>query len=180
MQAAWICFGRNGTAATSMADVAAQAGSTAAALYLHFQTKDELVLAVMATSLDRFEAVIKAVIESDAASTRTEFVAAMLNAAEQFGHREDGINLFSLTVQSWGQSMSNVGLAQTLSLRYRDFLSLFASLGRSHWGMTSTEAWEHATLIGSLLLGFTTQVAVSMEVTAEQHIIAYNLLSGRR
>lgn len=180
LQAAWYCFGQKGTAATTMADVASAADSTPAALYLHFQTKDELVLAVMETSLDRFEAVIKAAIASEAAASRTDFVATMLNAAEQFGHREDGINLFSLTVQSWGQSMSNIGLSQTLSQRYREFLSLFASLGRSRWGMNATEAWQHATLIGSLLLGFTIQVAVSMDVTAEQHIQAYNLLSRRR
>ena len=44
--AAWKCFSRNGFHSTSMADVIAEAGLSAGAVYLYFRSKDEIIVAV--------------------------------------------------------------------------------------------------------------------------------------
>jgi AcrR family transcriptional regulator len=46
IDAAWICFSRNGFQATSMQDVFAEAGLSAGAVYGYFRSKNELVAAV--------------------------------------------------------------------------------------------------------------------------------------
>src|ERR1700712_1467078 len=44
--AAWKCFSRKGFHSTSMADVIAEAGLSAGAVYLYFKSKDEIIVAV--------------------------------------------------------------------------------------------------------------------------------------
>ena len=44
--AAWKCFSRNGFHSTSMADVIAEAGLSAGAVYLYFRSKDDIIVAV--------------------------------------------------------------------------------------------------------------------------------------
>lgn len=176
MQATWRCFSRNGQMATSMEDVAREAGSTLARLYLHFQTKDELVRAVMVSSVDGFEAVVRAIGSSDQGATRLTFVSAMLEGAQRFGIRIDGVNLFTLAVHSWSYAQIDSGLAEIISLRYKGFIDFYAELSRTRWGLNAEDSRAHAVLIAAILLGYITQVALATGATAEEHIAAYNQL----
>ncbi len=178
LQAAWRCFARNTTGATTMEEVAREAQCTVAVLYLHFQTKDELVRSVMLASVDGFEALVRSIGQSEAGATREGFVTGTLESAHDFGVRGDGINLFRLGVQSWGYAQSDVGLAEIISARYKGFIGIFTQLGRKRWGLNAKDARDHAVLIETLLVGYIAMVALQTDVTADEHIRAYRQLSA--
>ena len=131
---------------------------------LHFQTKDEFVLALTESSLGGFKRLIQGVAQSEAGETRAGFVLALPRQAHEFGVRGDGINLFQLGVQTWGYSIHDYGLAEALRTDYKNFLDLFGDPGRNRWGLTPAAARAHGALISSILLGYITQTASTAAV----------------
>ncbi len=178
LQAAWRCFNRNTTIRTSMEDVEREAGVTPATLYLHYQSKDELVRAVMESSLIGFENIIRQLAASDAGSTRIGLLTAILETAHGFGIRSDGVNLFRLCAQSWAYAQTDVGMAEVIRSHYAGFIDFYTQLGQRRWGLSAKDARVHGVLIETIILGYILQVSLGTGVTAEEHIAAYRQLGG--
>ncbi|HEY3480630.1 MAG TPA: helix-turn-helix domain-containing protein, partial [Streptomyces sp.] len=54
IDAAWVCFARNGFHKTSMPDVFAEAGLSAGAVYRYFSGKEALIAAIAEVSTQQF------------------------------------------------------------------------------------------------------------------------------
>jgi TetR/AcrR family transcriptional regulator, transcriptional repressor of aconitase len=178
LQAAWRSFSRNSTLTTSVDDVVREADVTPAMFYLHFQSKEELIRANMESTRASFEDILRALAASDAGSTRIGLVTAVLEAAQSYGLRSDGVNLFRLCPQNWAYAQVDVGIAESLENDYRAFVDFLTQLGRKRWGLTAKEARVHAVLIESIVLGYVVQVALGTGVSVREHIAAYTHLSA--
>ncbi len=80
LDAAFEVFGRRGIAASSLTEVAAAAGLTKGAVYSNFDSKDELVLALMEEHAGhRIQASLDAVDASDSADMLSEVAAVLVH-----------------------------------------------------------------------------------------------------
>jgi AcrR family transcriptional regulator len=180
LQAAWRCFSRNSTASTSMDDVAVEADSTIAALTEFFPDKDELVRAVMLSTLGNFQELVEAIAASPEGKTPVGFLSVLLEQAQLFGIRGDGINRFRLVIQSWSYSQTDPTMAETIVVRYREFASLYAKSAREDWGLNKTEADAMSAFIASALLGLTAQLGLRTGAAAKDAVAALrNLDAGK-
>lgn len=108
-QAALRCFARNGFAATSMADIIAESGLSAGAIYGHFTSKDELMELTASEILDaRFLEVAEARTQQPL-PTPGEIVRLLVTGL--MTHIVD----LQLLVQVWGQVPINPRLRQMSS-----------------------------------------------------------------
>ena len=108
-QAALRCFARNGFAATSMADIIAESGLSAGAIYGHFTSKDELMELTASEILDaRFLEVAEARAQQPL-PTPGEIVRLLVTGL--MTHIVD----IQLLVQVWGQVPINPRLKQMSS-----------------------------------------------------------------
>ncbi len=108
-QAALRCFARNGFAATSMADIIAESGLSAGAIYGHYASKDELIELTASEILDaRFLEVAEARTQQPLASPG-EIVRLLVTGL--MSHIID----VQLLVQVWGQVPINPGLKRMSS-----------------------------------------------------------------
>ncbi|MEY9952900.1 TetR/AcrR family transcriptional regulator [Leifsonia sp. EB34] len=108
-QAALRCFARNGFAATSMADIIAESGLSAGAIYGHFSSKDELMELTASEILDaRFQEVEEARAQQPL-PTPGEIVRLLVTGL--MTHLPD----IQLLVQVWGQVPINPRLKQISS-----------------------------------------------------------------
>lgn len=58
LAAAWQCFGRRGIHATSMEEIVREANLSAGAVYLYYGSKDELILAALASAFQQMAAMV--------------------------------------------------------------------------------------------------------------------------
>lgn len=108
-QAALRCFARNGFAATSMADIIAESGLSAGAIYGHYASKDELIELTASEILDaRFLEVAEARTQSPLPAPG-EIVRLLITGL--MSHLPD----IQLLVQVWGQVPINPGLKRMAS-----------------------------------------------------------------
>jgi len=90
LEAAFEVFGRRGIAASSLAEVAAEAGLTKGAVYSNFESKDELVLALMEEhAAHRIQASLDAAEASDSADLLAEVATVLVHEmrADAVWHR---------------------------------------------------------------------------------------------
>ena len=108
-QAALRCFARNGFAATSMADIIAESGLSAGAIYGHYASKDELIELTASEILDaRF-------LEVAEARTQRPLPAPGQIVRLLVGGLMSHIVDIQLLVQVWGQVPINPGLKRMAS-----------------------------------------------------------------
>jgi AcrR family transcriptional regulator len=108
-EAALRCFARNGFAATSMADIIAESGLSAGAIYGHYASKDELIELTASEILDaRFLEVAEARLQEPLPSPG-EIVRLLITGLTS--HVID----VQLLVQVWGQVPINPGLKRMSS-----------------------------------------------------------------
>jgi AcrR family transcriptional regulator len=172
LQAAWRCFSRDSTAGTSMEDVAREADSSVAALTAFFSDKDDLVRSVMLSSLGNFQDVVQSIADSPEGKTPVGFLSSMLEQAQEFGIRSDGVNRFRLVIQSWAYAQTDPTMAETIVVRYREFAALYAKSAREDWGFDEMEAEAISAFLASALLGLTAQLGLESGATAKDVVAA--------
>lgn len=59
LNAAWICFYRNGVQSTTMEEIVREADLSAGAVYRYFAGKDAIILAAIGASLDELSAALQ-------------------------------------------------------------------------------------------------------------------------
>ena len=88
IEAAKQCIQQRGLANTTLKEVAAEAGVTQGTIYYHFKTKEELMLAVLKSSIyECIDLVEKAWVETG--SPATKLASALDVSKESFGKRDD-------------------------------------------------------------------------------------------
>ncbi|CAM5353500.1 TetR/AcrR family transcriptional regulator [Leifsonia shinshuensis] len=108
-QAALRCFARNGFAATSMADIIAESGLSAGAIYGHFTSKDELMELTASEILDARFLEVEEARTQQPLPTPGEIVRLLVTGL--MTHLVD----LQLLVQVWGQVPINPRLKQMSS-----------------------------------------------------------------
>jgi len=149
--AALRCFVRKGFQGTSMADIIAESGLSAGAIYGHYKSKDELVQLAASEVLEtRFGEIDEAQAQSPMPAPG-EVLGAFVRGIERT------VGDFGLLVQIWAQGVVDpqirimaAQVVERISERYREYLKAWL-LGER--GLPPVEAQRRAELYAPLFLG---------------------------
>ncbi|MFI6033658.1 TetR/AcrR family transcriptional regulator [Streptomyces sp. NPDC051315] len=138
LDAAALCFARNGFHATSMQDVLKEADLSAGAVYRYFSGKEELITAIVSEVLGEVRAAFEAAARQSPPPSPDVLVPSVLGRT--LGLREsltlDGVPAFPrLVVQVWSEIPRNEELAAVLREGYGSV--------RAAWGRI-VEAYQEA------------------------------------
>ncbi|WP_271175376.1 TetR/AcrR family transcriptional regulator [Leifsonia poae] len=173
-QAALRCFARTGFQATSMADIIAESGLSAGAIYGHYKSKDELVQLAISEVLDaRFLEVAEAR-RHDPIPTPGEIIALLVRGLQS------QIGDLSLLVQVWGQVALNPGLrslTDSIGGRVRamlvDYLTeWYESSLTLPRGEAADLAERYAGLYVGVVQGYVTQSTLFSDFDADAYLAA--------
>lgn len=117
LAAAARCFAANGFHASSMADVIAESGRSAGAVYRYFRSKDEIVGAVAARVLVSADAGFTALLADHRTPSPVDAVALLLTNIEAQAADDGmpGVDLTRLVVQVWAEALRNPQLGELVS-----------------------------------------------------------------
>lgn len=177
-EAAMRVFERKGFQRTSMADIITEAGLSAGAIYGHYESKHEIMLAVASRILGERTEDFDAVSTMDPIPDPGEILARMLRGLSA----QPGTT--RLLVQAWGEVVIDPQLrdhmnfvAETLRTTYWRYLVRWATHERS---METTEAEQWASDLAPVLLGlgqgFIAQSALFVEFDAERYLATASAL----
>lgn len=114
------CFTSNGFHATSMQDVLREAGLSAGAVYRYFRSKEEIVAAVAAETLESVRESYATIAAADPPPTPDELFGAVLSRLRKsLGDSDDQRALPQLLMQVWGETLRNPEVAKVLADGYR-------------------------------------------------------------
>jgi AcrR family transcriptional regulator len=146
LDAARVCFTRNGFHATSMHDVIAEAGLSVGAVYRYFKSKDELVTAIASQITDEVADQIRAM-------PTVPLEQAVDRVLDDFEPRLGPNGVFRLALQVWAESLRNPTLADLIRQVYGTLRDRFVDLARraQDAGHLSPKADPEA--VGAVLFG---------------------------
>ncbi|MGH3314235.1 MAG: TetR/AcrR family transcriptional regulator [Streptomyces sp.] len=123
------CFTRNGFHATSMQDVLGEVGLSAGAVYRYFRSKDEIVAAVAAETLECVRESYAMITAADPPPTPDELFGSVLGRLREFlGDPADQRALPQLLMQVWGETLRNPEVARVLTKGYEGLRAQWVQL----------------------------------------------------
>jgi AcrR family transcriptional regulator len=169
LAAAWVCFARDGFHATSIADVIAESGLSAGAVYRYFRSKEELIGAttdrVLGVAMEGFREVLDAADPLAPAEALAEIVVRIEHLA-----RQGPIDITRIGLHAWGEALrspdvrTTAGTAQhTLRLAYAQYAGRCRDAGVLP---ATADPEEVAKVWLSLALGFLVQRLLVDDVDA--------------
>ena len=169
--AALRCFAKKGFGA-SMADIIAETGLSAGAIYGHFASKQEVMLAVAQNLMGNRVEDMRILSSFERAPSPGEVVAAVLTslAAE--------VTDTGLMLQVWGGSLNDPGIRDIVDEVFAElrnaYVPLFAAWARQNRGLDEDAAreWASALVPVSLALGqgYIVQSALSTDFDADAYL----------
>ncbi|MGH8775432.1 MAG: TetR/AcrR family transcriptional regulator [Jiangellaceae bacterium] len=129
LDAARRCFIRKGFHQTSMADVLAEAGMSAGAVYRYYRGKNEIITAITGEVFDQVHAVLGSITAQDPPAPLPEAIRAGLRQVESFAFGPDG--MAQLAPHVWAEATHDPALATFVRDRYLDVRVLLAELARA-------------------------------------------------
>lgn len=110
LDAARLCFLRNGFHATTMQDVFAEAGLSAGAVYLYFPGKEEIVRAIAFEAITEISAALEPLV--DAPGTPVPLYDVIATAVTKLERLDIERGIPRIAVQVWGEAMRSPRLAE--------------------------------------------------------------------
>jgi TetR/AcrR family transcriptional regulator, transcriptional repressor of aconitase len=161
LDAARRCFLRDGFHSTSMQDLFAESGLSAGAVYRHFTSKDEMILAIAEENMRDVLDITVAVAVSRQGRSLGEVMAELLDVIRA-KTAEEGVA--GLAVLVWGEAMRNRSLADKLDHLMGGIRAILVTLVRENQergGLPASATAEGiaATML-SVLPGYILQVAL--------------------
>jgi AcrR family transcriptional regulator len=156
------CFAQRGFRATSVDDIIAAAGTSAGGFYTYFANKDELIVEIAETTVQRLTALVQQAAENPRNASLADAMVEVL----------DGLSVLSesqgrLALIAWGETQSDpmvAALGKREVLRVRTALRDLARQARSRGDLPrSSNLDAYATLLLSLLTGFVMQSMITGE-----------------
>ncbi len=132
--AAWKCFSRKGFHSTSMADVIAEAGLSAGAVYLYFRSKDEIIVAVGSQVFSGIQGRLVEFARQEPPASPAE-IAAFLVRQPVLAREQAPADLVPLLIAVWSEATRNPALVALAD-------EIFSGLHVQITGML--ERWERA------------------------------------
>ncbi len=169
--AAMRVFARQGFQATSMADIIAESGLSAGAIYGHYKSKEDLIHSSITELLDlRFAAVAEGHRGKDVVAPGEMMLAFLESIQTQVGD-------LGLLVQVWGQAVldpTSRTATATIGTRlveiWRDYLIEWYSRGL---GLSAADAAAAAARFAPLYLGMTQGCIVQSAIVPSFDAVAY-------
>lgn len=178
LDAAWRCFQQKGLHATTMQDIIGESGLSAGAVYSYFKSKDDLIFAAVATSLDRLGIILDEAIGSAPPRSAADLVGLLLPAIAGFSVR-DGYDLRRIALLGWGEAQRNERLRAAMQTAYAAFRGKLAGIAASWTGSPSAEdADALGKLLLSVLLGSVVQSAILGDAAPGDIARGVRLLGG--
>lgn len=159
VDAARRCFTRVGVDGTSMEQIRMEAGVSAGLMYRYFASKDDMIRAAVAGSMDQFERLVDAAGESDEATTASGYLRVLLDSLRRFRHHSEGVDLFALAIQGWAHAQSRPEAKAVITASFARQLASFASAAR-RW-TTRAQADAAARAVAAAVVGYVVQGAFS-------------------
>ena len=179
LDAARACFIRDGFHATSMADVLAEAGLSAGAVYRYFPGKSDIVLAIASEAVEQLCAAWEHVLAAPALPPLEDALAEVLLTIERLDH-EHGTP--QLAVQVWAEAVRSPAMADVARLVIGRIRGLAVQLVERYQERGDIAAdvpsAAVARVIVGLLPGFVLQRVLIGDVAAEEFRIGLRALLG--
>ncbi|MEU5314132.1 TetR/AcrR family transcriptional regulator [Streptomyces sp. NPDC021562] len=161
LDAARRCFLRDGFHSTSMQDLFAESGLSAGAVYRHFTSKDEMILAIAEENMRDVLDITVAVAANRRGRSMGAVMAELLDVI-RVKSAEEGVA--GLAVLVWGEAMRNRSLARKLDDLMGGMRANLVTLVRDHQergGLPANATAEGiASTMLSVLPGYILQVAL--------------------
>ncbi|MFD8930331.1 TetR/AcrR family transcriptional regulator [Streptomyces mirabilis] len=162
LDAARRCFLRDGFHSTSMQDLFAEAGLSSGAVYRHFNSKDEMILAIAEENMRDVLDITLAVATNRQGQSMGAVLAELLDVIR--AKSVEGQDVAGLAVLVWGEAMRNRSLAHKLDHLLGRIRVNLITLVRDHQesGVLPTNATAEAiaSTMLSILPGYILQVAL--------------------
>lgn len=187
LDAASLCFARNGFHATSMQDVLKEADLSAGAVYRYFTGKEELIAAIVGEVLDVVGDIYEAAAVQTPPPLPDQLVPQVLAELKEVrrGVLDRGEWIFPrLMVQVWTETLRNDELAAVLQEGYTRVRTTWGSVVESYKaaGLISRDADADAMarVLIALVQGFAAQIALFGELAPETLRDGLRALTGMR
>ncbi|MFG2858773.1 TetR/AcrR family transcriptional regulator [Streptomyces mirabilis] len=162
LDAARRCFLRDGFHSTSMQDLFAEAGLSSGAVYRHFTSKDEMILAIAEENMRDVLDITLAVATNRQGQSMGAILAELLDVIR--AKSVEGQDVAGLAVLVWGEAMRNRSLARKLDHLLGRIRVNLITLVRDHQESGVLPANATAEAIASTMLsilpGYILQVAL--------------------
>jgi AcrR family transcriptional regulator len=168
LEAAWVCFQKEGLHATTMEDIIRASGLSAGAVYSYFKSKDELIIAAVTTSLTQLRGLLEPLLARD--PLPDQLIHQVVAAVGTFAAR-DKYDLRRIALLGWSEAQRNERLRATM----REFYLVFRKqieAAATRWKKAGVlkagaSADDVAKTLLSLILGFVVQSAIVGDVDAD-------------
>jgi len=150
LDAARICFTRNGFHATSMQDVIAEAGLSVGAVYRYFKGKEDLIAAIAGEVVAEVTGEIRAIAEHEPAMPLDRAVELLV---DDFEPRLGPDGVFRLALQVWAEAVRNPTLAAFVREVYGALRERMTGLVRRAQDAGHLSAEADADAVGAALFG---------------------------
>lgn len=181
LDAARVCFTRNGFHATSMQDVIAEAGVSVGAVYRYFKSKDELVTAIAEQVVGDIAEAYGQVL---AAEPRPTMLVAMRRAIEVVEPHLGPQGAFRLAMQVWPESLRNPVFADLVQRIYTRMRAQFVTLAEHAVAdgelPPDTDVEAVGAALFSLIPGYALQRILLGQPDAEVYLAGVRSLLGAR
>jgi AcrR family transcriptional regulator len=147
LDAARICFIRNGFHVTSMQDVIAEAGLSVGAVYRYFKSKNEIIEAIA----EAYSLQIGGVLEQALADPDRSLIDVMAAALDVIDDTVGPDGALRIAVQVWAEAVRDERAAAIAERLYRRFRDTFVAVARRAIERGELPAGGDPTAIGAAL-----------------------------
>jgi TetR/AcrR family transcriptional regulator, transcriptional repressor of aconitase len=177
--AAWACFSRNGFHATTMADVIAESGLSAGAVYRYFPGKADLVRATADRALGQVGGTLAELLAADEAITPVGALERVLDTVERVATSEP-TDITRIALMAWAESLRapeihDVTRAAMTGLRARLSQVTFRARDAGHLPATA-DPEAVAQVMTSLVIGWAVQRLIAGVSDREPYLAAIRAL----
>ncbi|MDQ4084627.1 MAG: TetR/AcrR family transcriptional regulator [Actinomycetota bacterium] len=152
LRAAWRCVAREGFHKASMADVIAESGLSAGAVYGYFRSKNEIIIALADRSIGTVDEVFHRMLADGRSPHPAEVLEAALQRLLQSAVGEDG-DLTLIAVQAWGEAVRGGEIHDLVRPRITELREHWVEIARRHQAAGGLRPDADPEQVGRALLG---------------------------
>lgn len=167
LEAAWVCFQKQGLHSTTMDDIIRTSGLSAGAVYSYFPSKEELILAAVTTSLSGLRDRVGPLMTSATPLPPDQLVHRIAEAISEVTTHEN-YDLKRIALLGWSEAQRNERLREIMNGFYGAFRTQLARVadewsraGVVRHGASSSDV---AKAVLAVILGYVVQSAVLGDV----------------
>jgi AcrR family transcriptional regulator len=152
LRATWRCVARQGFHKTTMADVIAESGLSAGAVYGYFRSKDQILTAIADRSIGTVDQVFHDLLADGAAPHPADVLQAALDQLLDVAAQKDG-DLTMIAVQAWGEAVRGGEIHDMVKPRLAGLRDHWVEVARRHQAAGGLGPDADPEQVGRALLG---------------------------